>query len=63
MVEHAQRTPKDDVAQLLKQVDRLVEQTRRKVNALGYDVECEYTEYVIDGQTVLIDPLHVINPR
>ncbi len=63
MVAIAQRTPKDDVAKLLVQVERVVEQTRRQVNRLGYEVECTYTEYIIDGQTVLIDPLRVINPR
>lgn len=62
-VAHAQHTAKNDVPQLLVKIDRLVEQTRRQVNQLGFDLQCEYVAYEIDGQTVLIDPLRVINPR
>jgi len=63
LVAHAQSTKKDDVAKLLDQVDKLVEKTRKQVAKLGYEVECTYTEYVVDGQTILIDPLRVIQPR
>lgn len=63
LVAHAQSTKKDDVAKLLDQVDKLVEKTTKQVAKLGYEVECTYTEYVVDGQTILIDPLRVIQPR
>jgi phosphate uptake regulator len=63
LVAHAQRTKKDDVAKLLDQVDKLVEKTTKQVAKLGYEVACTYTAYVVDGQTVLIDPLRVIQPR
>ncbi len=63
LVAQAQRTKKDDVAMLLTQVNRIVETTTKQVARLGYSVECTYTEYVVDGQVVLIDPLRVIQPR
>lgn len=62
-VAHAQKTTKDDVAKLLNQVEKIADQADKQVEKLGYDVECTYTAYVVDGQTVLIDPLRVINRR
>ena len=62
-VAHAQKTTKDDVAKLLAQVEKFVDQTAKQVEKLGYGVECTYTAYVVDGQTVLIDPLRVVNRR
>lgn len=63
LVEHAQKTKKNDVAQLLKQVDQVIEQTTKKVEKLGFEVACTYDTYIVDGQVVIIDPLYVINPR
>ena len=62
MVKAAQLTPYNDVPLLRLSADLLINQTTAAVRALGFDVECTYTSYVVDGQTVLIDPLRVINP-
>lgn len=61
-VRYAQATPQNDVKQLIATTDLLIRDTTIVVNALGFQVECCYTEYTVDGQTVLIDPLRVINP-
>ena len=57
------RSEKDDVDKLLAKVDKIVAYIMRKAEAAGYEVICEYTAYEIDGQTVLIDPLRVVNSR
>lgn len=62
MVYAAQRTPYYDVPVLVYSVNRLIATTVALVNAMGFETECTYTEYVVDGCTVLIDPLRVINP-
>ena len=61
-VRYAQATPQNDVAALIVKTNILIRDTTILVNALGFQVECCYTEYTVDGQTVLIDPLRVINP-
>ena len=62
LVKAAQLTPYDDVAALIFSTDALLKTTTLAVNALGFEVACSYTEYIVDGQSVLIDPLRVINP-
>ena len=62
LVKVAQFTPYNDVAYLLFAVDCVVAPVFAYGEKIGVEVICEYTEYVIDGQTVLIDPLRVINP-
>lgn len=62
LVRCAQLTPYNDVPALLASVEAVVSVTVSAVHALGFGVECDYTEYIIDGQHVLIDPLRVINP-
>lgn len=62
MVKAAQLTPYDDVALLTIASNVLIARTIGAVKALGFNVECTYTAYVVDGRTVLIDPLRVINP-
>ena len=57
------RSEKDDVDKLLAKVDKIVAYVMRKAEAAGYEIVCEYTAYEIDGQTVLIDPLRVVNSR
>jgi hypothetical protein len=59
-VTKAQRTPEDDVAELLAKIDAIVADLTIYAASVGYAVACEYTEYYIDGQYVLIDPLRVI---
>lgn len=61
LVRAAQLTPFDDVDALVFATDALIRTTTLAVNALGFDVECSYTEYIVDGQSVMIDPLRVIN--
>lgn len=60
-VEHAQETEKNDIDWLQKKVDNVVEPVMKYAEKIGATVECEMTEYKIDGQTVLVDPLKVIN--
>lgn len=62
LVRAAQRTPYNDVPMLLISVDIVAATASVLVRALGFGVACTYTEYIIDGQSVLIDPLMVINP-
>ncbi len=62
MVRCAQLTPYYDVPALLCSVNALIDTTTALVRALGLDVECTYTQYIVDGQLVMIDPLRVINP-
>lgn len=59
-VAKAQRTPEDDVAELLVKIDAIVAEVTAYAESIGCMIECEYTECYIDGQYVLIDPLRVI---
>ncbi|MEZ4508397.1 MAG: hypothetical protein R2912_06485 [Eubacteriales bacterium] len=59
-VEKAQATPVDDVDELLATVDAIVAKVFAYADSIGATVVCEYTEYYIDGQYVLIDPLRII---
>ncbi len=62
LVKAAQYTPYNDVALLLLAVDCVVAPVFAYGEKIGVEVVCEYTEYEIDGQAVLVDPLRVINP-
>ncbi len=62
LVMAAQFTPYNDVALLLYAVDCIVAPVFAYGEKIGVEVVCEYTEYEIDGQAVLVDPLRVINP-
>lgn len=62
LVKTAQYTPYNDVPLLLYAVDRIVAPVFAYGEKIGVEVVCEYTAYEIDGMTVLIDPLRVINP-
>ncbi len=59
-VAKAQRTPEDDVAELLVKIDAIVAEVTAYAESIGCTIECNYTECYIDGQYVLIDPLRVI---
>ncbi len=61
LVKAAQKTPEDDVAELLTAVDSIVAPVFAYAEQIGAEVVCEYDYYKIDGQTVAIDPLKVIN--
>ncbi len=60
LVWFAQLTPQNDVPQLQRRVDAIVARIMAEAKRLGATVVCEYTEYYIDGQYVLIDPMKVI---
>ena len=57
----AQLTPYNDVDTLLKAVNVISSGVKAYAESIGAEIACEYTEYVIDGQVVLVDPLRVIN--
>lgn len=57
----AQLTPYNDVAALLTAVELIASGVKAYAASIGAEIACEYTEYVVDGQVVLVDPLRVIN--
>ena len=57
----ARITPYDDVDWLLATVDAIVAGVFAYADSVGAVVACEYTEYVIDGRVVYIDPIRVVN--
>ena len=63
LVKIAQTTPYNDVAWLVASTDAVVAPVFAYAKLIGAEVECVYTEYEVDGQTVLIDPLKVINVK
>ena len=62
MVRVAQLTWVDDAAAMKSATDALAAATSLAVKCLGFTTECTYTEYLVDGHRVMIDPLRVINP-
>ena len=61
LVKLCQITPWNDVDWLLKKVDGIVDEVMSFAARIGATVECTYTEYYVDGQYVLIDPLRVVD--
>ena len=59
-VAKAQRTPENDVAELLVKIDQIVAEVSAYANSIGYGLTCDYVTYEIDGQLVMIDPLRII---
>ena len=57
----AKLTPYDDVDWLLWKVDRTVAPVFRYAQQIGATVVCEYRAEWIDGRSVYVDPLKVIN--
>ena len=62
MVRTAQRTPYDDTQWLISATNKVARDAKRQASALGYELGCSYTTYIVDGRSVTIDPLYVINP-
>lgn len=60
LVKKAQATPWNDVPELIAQVDAIAARVFAYAQSIGAVVACEYVEYYIDGQYVLIDPLRVV---
>ncbi|MFA6729769.1 MAG: hypothetical protein WCR95_02065 [Eubacteriales bacterium] len=62
LVRVAQLTPFNDVPWLLAAVSALTAVVFNYAESIGAEIACSYTEYYIDGQYVLIDPIWVVNP-
>ena len=60
LVKIAQITPWNDVALLLYRIDQITGEVFAYANRIGAVVVCDYVEYKIDGQSVMIDPLRVV---
>ena len=60
MVKQAQRTPYNDVWWLLIKVQLVTAPVFLYAERIGAVVVCEYVEYYIDGQYVMVDPLRVV---
>lgn len=60
LVAIAQRNPNTDIPRLVAQTEAISAAAVSAINALGFDAQCEYVEYVINGQSVMIDPIIVI---
>jgi hypothetical protein len=61
MVLWAKVTPYNDVPWLLREVERISDRVFDYAESIGAQVVCDYEPHQIDGQTVLIDPLRVVN--
>lgn len=59
-VAKAQRTPWNDVEELLAEVDAIVADVQAYAASIGYGIACDIVTYYIDGQYVPIDPLRII---
>lgn len=59
-VAKAQRTPENDVEELLAKVETIVAKVKEYAASIGYGIACDYETYYIDGQYVVIDPLRII---
>jgi conjugal transfer/entry exclusion protein len=60
LVNQAQNQQNPDIDKLVATTSALSQATIQVAALLGIDVVCEYVPYVINGQTVYIDPLIVI---
>ena len=60
LVRKAQITPWNDVAELIAETDALIANAFAYANSIGAVLGCQYTEYIVDGQSVLIDPIRII---
>lgn len=61
LVKYCQLTPWNDVNWLMYRVNSIVSEVMQYAERIGATVECIYTEYYIDGEYVLIDPLRVVD--
>lgn len=59
-VAKAQRTPENDVAEMLNTIDAIIAEVTAYASSIGVGIECEYVEYIVDGQMILVDPLRII---
>jgi phage-related protein len=60
LVNHAMNQTNPDIDKLVATTNALSQATIQIASFLGITVVCEYVPYVINGQTVYIDPLIVI---
>ena len=62
LVRIAQSTPYDDTVWLVAATTAISVSAKLQVASLGLKADCTYTAYEVDGKTVMIDPLYVVNP-
>ena len=60
LVENAQNNPNANIDLLVALTNGISQTAINIINALGFDAECVYEPFVINGQTVYIDPIIVI---
>lgn len=60
LVSQAQRDPNADIEELCRRTEAIARNAIFLISLLGYEAECVYEEYIINGQSVLIDPIIVI---
>ncbi len=61
LVAYAQLTPWNDVQWLIEKTNAVANEVLTYARRAGITVLCEYTQYYVDGQYVLIDPLRVVD--
>ena len=61
LVRTAQATPYDDIAWLQRSVSAVTKPVFAYAAKIGATVVCDVVYYEIDGQTVGVDPLRVVN--
>ncbi len=60
LVENAQNNPNANIDLLISVTNAISQAAITIINALGLDAECVYEPFIINGQTVYIDPIIVI---
>lgn len=60
LVRQAQRNPRADIGRLVWTTECISKNAICLINALGFDAECVYETYVINGVEVEIDPIIII---
>lgn len=61
LVKFCQLTFWNDVDFLVRTTNAIVARVMAYADKIGATVECTYTEYYVDGEYVLIDPLRVVD--
>ncbi|MEG1547255.1 MAG: hypothetical protein RR232_03845 [Clostridia bacterium] len=61
LVKNAQATPWNDIAWMQFKIKLVITPVFIYADIIGAKVVCEYVEYYIDGQYVMVDPLRVVN--
>ena len=62
MVLLAQLSWIDDAKATEFAANALIAAKKLEIKALGFDAVCTWDTYIVDGHTIKVDPLHVVNP-